>query len=87
MSYRDSSDNHPEKLNVLNGLIDVEDHSRVVDLHNLVTQHLFILVELYFHCQTILSQQNNAQLIDLNSTNLRLQFTAPKPLSGACAAI
>jgi hypothetical protein len=31
-------------------LIDVEDHSVVVDLPNLGTQHVFILIESYFHC-------------------------------------
>ena len=39
-----------EKLQVLRGLIDVEDGSVVVDLPNLGAQHVFILIELYFHC-------------------------------------
>ena len=39
-----------EKLQVLRGLIDVEDGSVVVDLPNLGTQHVFILIELCFHC-------------------------------------
>lgn len=68
---RDSIDNHLEKQQVLNGLIVKEDHSVVLDLHDLVTQHLFILIELYFHCKPTLSQQNRAQLIVLNSTNLK----------------
>ena len=42
-----------EKLQVLRGLIDVEDGSVVVDLPNLGTQHVFILIELCFHCQGI----------------------------------
>jgi hypothetical protein len=42
-----------ENLQVLRGLIDVEDVSVAVDLPNLGTQHVFILVELYFHCQGI----------------------------------
>ena len=39
-----------EKLQVLRGLIDVEDGSVVVDLPNLGAQHVFILTELYFYC-------------------------------------
>ena len=39
-----------EKLQVLRGLIDVEDGSVVVDLPNLGAQHVFILIELCFHC-------------------------------------
>ena len=42
-----------EKLQVLRGLIDVEDGSVAVDLPNLGTQHVFILIELCFHCQGI----------------------------------
>lgn len=42
-----------EKPQVLNGLIHVEECSVMVDLHNLGTQHLFILIELCFHCQAI----------------------------------
>jgi hypothetical protein len=41
-----------EKLQVLRGLIDVEDSSIVVDLPK-GTQHVFILIELCFHCQGI----------------------------------
>ena len=41
------------KLQVLRGLIDVEDGSVVVDLPNLGAQHVFILTELCFHCQGI----------------------------------
>ena len=36
-----------EKLQVLRGLIDVEDVSVVVDLPSLGTQHVFILTELF----------------------------------------
>ena len=39
-----------EKPQVLRGLIDVEDGSVVVDLPNLGTQHVFVLIELCFHC-------------------------------------
>jgi hypothetical protein len=40
-----------EKPQVLRGLIDVEDGSVVVvDLPNLGAQHIFILIELCFHC-------------------------------------
>ena len=39
-----------EKLQVLRGLIDVEDGSVVVDLPNLGAQRVFILTELCFHC-------------------------------------
>jgi hypothetical protein len=42
-----------EKLQVLRGLIDVEDGSVVVDLPILGTQHVFILIELCFHCRDI----------------------------------
>jgi hypothetical protein len=39
-----------EKLQVLRGLIDVEDGRIVVDMPNLDAQHVFILNELCFHC-------------------------------------
>ena len=39
-----------EKLQVLRGLIDVEDGSVAVDLPNLGAQHVFVLIELCFHC-------------------------------------
>jgi hypothetical protein len=39
----------PEKPQVVRGLIDGEDGSVVVDLPNLGTQHVFILIVLYFH--------------------------------------
>ena len=42
-----------EKLQVLRGLIDVEDGSVVVDLPNLGAQHVFILTESCFHCHGI----------------------------------
>jgi hypothetical protein len=41
----------PEKLQVLRGLIDVEDDSVAVDLPSLGTQLVFILTESCFHCQ------------------------------------
>ena len=47
-----------EKLQVLRGLIDVEDGSVAVDLPNLGTQHVFILIELCFHCQGIFGLEN-----------------------------
>ena len=47
-----------EKPQVLRGLIDVEDGSVVVDLPNLGTQHVFILIELCFHCQGIFGLEN-----------------------------
>ena len=47
-----------EKLQVLRGLIDVEDGSVVVDLPNLGTQHVFILIELCFHCWGIFGRKN-----------------------------
>jgi hypothetical protein len=46
-----------EKPQVLRGLIDGEDGS-VVDLSNLGTQHVFILIELCFHCQDIFGLEN-----------------------------
>jgi hypothetical protein len=39
-----------EKLQVLRGLLHGEDGSVVVDLPNLGAQHVFILIELCFHC-------------------------------------
>ena len=42
-----------EKPQVLRGLIDVEDGSVAVDLPNLGAQHVFILIELCFHCRGI----------------------------------
>ena len=39
-----------EKPQVLRGLIDMEDGSVVVDLPSLGTQHVFMLIELCFHC-------------------------------------
>ena len=42
-----------EKLQVLRGLIDVEDGSVAVDLPNLGTQHVFIIIELCFHCLSL----------------------------------
>ena len=39
-----------ENLQVLRGLIDVEDASLVVDLANLGAQHVFILTVSCFHC-------------------------------------
>jgi hypothetical protein len=42
-----------EKLQVLRGLINMEDSTVVVDLPNLGAQHVFILIELCFHCQVI----------------------------------
>jgi hypothetical protein len=42
-----------EKLQVKRGLIDMEDGSVGVDLPNLGTQHVFLLVELCFHCPGI----------------------------------
>ena len=46
-----------EKPQVLRGLIDVEDGSVVVDLPNLGTQHVFILIELCFHCWGIFGME------------------------------
>jgi hypothetical protein len=42
-----------KKPQVLRGLIDVEDGSVGVDLPNLGAQHVFILIEFCFHCQSI----------------------------------
>jgi hypothetical protein len=42
------------KSQVLRGLIDVEDGKVAVDLPSLGSQHVFILIELCFHCQGIL---------------------------------
>jgi hypothetical protein len=51
-----------EKPQVLRGLTDVEDGRVAVDLPNLGTQHVFILIELCFHCQSILSWRFTATL-------------------------
>ena len=53
-----------EKLQVLRGLIDVEDGSVVVDLPNLGAQHVIILTVLCFHCQGIFGLEiyHNIQL-------------------------
>jgi hypothetical protein len=45
-----------EKLQVLRGLIYMEDGSVVVDLPNLGAQHVFILTVLCFHCRGILGR-------------------------------
>ena len=42
-----------EKRKVLRGLIDVENGSVAVDLPSLGLQHVFILIELCFHCPGI----------------------------------
>jgi hypothetical protein len=42
-----------EKLQVLRGLIDVEDGSVAIGLLNLGAQHVFILIEFCFHCWDI----------------------------------
>jgi hypothetical protein len=42
-----------EKPQVLRGLLYVEDGSVVADLPNLGAQHVFILIELCFHCRGI----------------------------------
>jgi hypothetical protein len=47
-----------EKLQVIRGLIDVEDDSVVVDLPNLGAQHVFILIESRFHYQGICGLKN-----------------------------
>ena len=39
------------------GLLDVEDGSVVVDLSNLGTQHVFILIVLCFHCLGIFGME------------------------------
>jgi hypothetical protein len=46
-----------EKLQVLRGLIDVEDGRVVVDLPNLSAQHVIILTELCFHCRAIFGME------------------------------
>jgi hypothetical protein len=42
-----------EKLQVIKGLIDVEDGSVVLDMPNLGAQNVFILIESCFHCWVI----------------------------------
>jgi hypothetical protein len=42
-----------KKPQIIRGLIDGKDISVVVDLSNLGTQLVFILIELYFHCRGI----------------------------------
>ena len=50
----------PGELQVLRGLIDVEDGSVVVDLPNLDAQHVIILSECCFHCQDIFGRRFTA---------------------------
>jgi hypothetical protein len=60
-----------EKPQVIRGFIDVEDGSVVVDVPNLGTQHVFILIELCFHCWGIFGLEiyhNNSSCV---STDLR----------------
>ena len=52
-----SRSNGLEKLQVLRGLIDVEDGSVAVDLSNLGTQHVIILTVLCFHCRGIFGRR------------------------------
>jgi hypothetical protein len=47
-----------EKPQVLRGLIDVEDGSIAVDLPNLGTQYVFILIVLCFHCRGIFGMES-----------------------------
>jgi hypothetical protein len=47
-----------EKPQVIRGLIDEEDGSVVVDLPNLGTQLVFILIEFCFHCRGIFGLVN-----------------------------
>jgi hypothetical protein len=42
-----------EKPQVLRGLIDVEDGSVALDLPNLGSQYVFILIDFCFHCRDI----------------------------------
>jgi hypothetical protein len=44
----------------------VEDGSVAVDLPNLVAQHVFILVELCFHCRGIFGLENLLQQFSLH---------------------
>ena len=50
----------PGKMQVLRGLIDVGDGSVAVDLPNLGTQHVIILIVLCFHCQGIFGRRFTA---------------------------
>jgi hypothetical protein len=50
------------KLQVLRGLIDVEDGSVAVDLPNLGAQHVIILIVLCFHCQGIFGMERFASI-------------------------
>ena len=46
-----------EKLQILRGLIDVEDGSVEVDMPNLGIQHVIILIELCFHGRDIFGME------------------------------
>jgi hypothetical protein len=61
-----------EKLQVLMGLIDVEDGSVVVDLPNLGAQHVFILTEFCFHCRGIFGWRFTAT--DINKPRLSMTY-------------
>jgi hypothetical protein len=58
-----------EKLQVLRGLIDVEDGIVVVDLSNLGIQHVIILTKLCFHCWGIFGRIFTATIQDQRYLN------------------
>ena len=62
-----------EKLQVLRGLIDVEDGSVAVDLPNLGAQHVIILTVLCFHCWGILGG-DLLQQYTVNFQSITLSF-------------
>jgi hypothetical protein len=55
-----------EKVQVLRGLIDVEDGSVVVGLPNLGAQHVFILTDFCFYYRGISAQSRGTACIHIN---------------------
>jgi hypothetical protein len=73
-----------EKPQILRGLIDVGDDSVVVDLLNLGTQHVFILIELCFHCRGLFGLEiyHNIILSLFRYTRREHQIPLEKAVSG-----
>jgi hypothetical protein len=62
-----------KKLQVLRGLIDVEDGSVVVYLPNLGAQHVIILTVLCFRCRAIFGRRFTTTLHSKNKNNNKNQ--------------
>jgi hypothetical protein len=71
-----------ENMQVIRGLIDGEDGSVVVDLPNLGTQIVLILMELGFHCRGIFGLENycNTLVKKLERSYTNNLTSHPRPL-------